>query len=178
MVVSLPWAIAIQLLCGNLVQVHEGNAFLGSNLHLPLGMRLTHNLSFLVVGITWCQRHQDRITTSRAYIFYISPHIPTVGQHRLLLSCLLDSDVQRIISCPRDTGSGTPRVIRSVVVMPYRDNHPVARADSLADWLPQFIIKGTTAHTAKCLILNGNLCWVKILMSIIAPTPLTIISIA
>ena len=58
------------------------------------------------------------------------------------------------------------------------DNHPVARADSLTDGIPQLIIESAAAHTSQRLVLDSNLRRVEILMGIIAPPPLSVITIA
>ena len=106
-VVGLPLTIRIEFLSGNLVQVNKGHTLLGSYLYEPLCVWLAHNLALVVVGIAWCQRHENGVAALRAYIINIFAHIATIGIYRFLFSSLFDGHVQRIVAHPRDAGTGT-----------------------------------------------------------------------
>ena len=140
-------------------------------------MGLTDYLAFFVVGIAWCQRHQDRVAALSAHVINVFPHIAAIGVYRFLFSSLFNRYVQRIVAYTRNAGTGTSRVVWPVVVVADRDDDPVTRADSLADGFPQLVIECAAAHTAQSLVLDGNLGGVEIFVGIVAPAPLTIVAI-
>ena len=177
MVVRLPRAIAVELAAGDLIQINKGHSLLFSHLFLPLGMRFAYNLAMIIIGIAWCQRHQNRMSSLRPYIINILTHISAIGVNSLVFTSFLNRHLKRIITYTRNTGSGTTRIVRAIIIMSDTDNHPVARTDRLLDRLPKLFIKGATAHAAKRLVLNGNFRRIEILMGIEAPTPLAIIAI-
>ena len=176
-VIGFPSTIAVQLSARYLVQVDKGHALFGSHLHQPLGVRFADNLAVLVVGITRGERHQDGIAALRTYIINILTHVAAIGIYGFVFARFLNHHVQRIIAHAGDTGTRAALVVGSVIVMADTDNHPVARTDSLLDGLPQLVVEGTTTHTAKCLILNGYLIGIKVFVCIVAPAPLTVVTI-
>ena len=141
-------------------------------------MWLTYNLTVLVVGITRCQRHQDGVSALCPHIDNILTQVTAIGVNRLAFAGLFNHHLQRIIAHTGYTGTCTPLVVGTIIVMTNGDDDPVTLADGLLDGLPQLIIKGTTAHAAQCLVLDRYLGGVEILMGIIAPAPLTIVTIA
>ena len=135
-IVSLPRAILIEFLGRDFIEVYKWYTFFCSHLHLPLGMRLTDNLTIIIVCVTRCQRHQDRITTLSPYIIDIFTHITSVCVYCLMLSRLLDNHIQGFITNTGNTCPRTTLVVWTVIVMPDRDNHPVTGTDSLLYRLP------------------------------------------
>ena len=176
-VIRLPGTITIEFSSRNLVQVDKGHTFLSSHLHLPLGVWLTYNLTVLVVGITRCQRHQDGVSALCPHIDNILTQVTAIGVNRLAFAGLFNHHLQRIIAHTGYTGTCTPLVVGTIVVMTNGDDDPVTLADGLFDGLPQLIIERTTTHTTKCLILNGYLFWIKVFVHVVTPAPLTVVTI-
>ena len=157
MIICLPLAILIKLACRYFVQVDKWHTLFGGHLHQPLCVGLTHYLSIVIVGITRRKRHQYGISALRPYIIYILTHISAIGVNGLVFTSFLNRHLKRIITYTRNTGSGTTRIVRAIIIMSDGNNHPVARTYCLLDGLPQLIIECATAHASKRLILNGNL---------------------
>ena len=179
MILLLPMTIAVKLGRRNLIQINERNAFLLSHLLCPQaeGLVDTNYLIILIVGITWSQRHQDRMSTQCLAIVDIFAHVFAVSINGLLHAGLLDGDIERILADARDAGTCSAAIIWSIVVMTDGDNHPVASLDALAHIRPQTVVEGTAAHAAQSLVLYGNLVGIKELVLVIAPAPLTVVTI-
>ena len=171
--------ITVELGCRNLVQINERNAFLFCHLLCPQseGLVDTDNLIILIIGITWSQRHQDRMSTQRLTVVDVFAHVFTVGINGFLDACLLDGDIERILAYARDAGTCSAAIVRTIVVMTDGDDYPVASLDTLAHIRPKTVVESTAAHTSERLVLYGNLVGIKELMLVVSPAPLTVVTI-
>ena len=179
MILLLPMTITVELGCRNLIQINERNTFLLSHLLCPQAEGLVDpdNLIILIVGITWSQRHQDRVSTQRLTVVDVFAHVFAVSIDGFLDARLLDGDIERILADARDAGTCSAAIVWAIVVMTDGDNHPVACLDALAYIRPQTVVEGTAAHAAQSLVLYGNLVGIKELVLVIAPAPLTVVTI-
>ena len=108
----------------------------------------------------------------------ISAKILTIGIDSLFHACLFDCDAKRVVANAWDAGSCTSAVIRAVVIMADGDNHPVALSDAFAHIRPQTVIERAAAGTPESLVLDCYTVLVKEGMSIEAPPPLSVVTIA
>ena len=180
MILLLPMTITVEFGGRNLVQIYERNALLLCHLLCPQSESLihAHNLIILIIGITRSERHQDRMSTERLAVVDILAHILAVGIDGLLHARLLDGDIERILADARDAGTRTTAIVRTVIIMTDRDDHPVASLDSLAYIRPETVVESTATHASERLIFYRNLILVKELMFVVAPAPLAVVTIA
>ena len=171
--------IAIELGCRNLVQIYKRNAFLLSHLLCPQSEGLVDpdNLIILIVGITWSQRHQNRMSTQSLAVVDVFAHVFAVGIDGFLHARLLDGDIERILADARDAGTSSSAIVRTIVVMTDGDDYPVTSLDALAHIRPQTVVEGTAAHTSERLVLYRNLVGIEELVLVVSPAPLTVVTI-
>ena len=179
MILFLPMTIAVEFGSRYLIQINERNSFLLSHLLCPQAESLVHtdNLVVLIVGITWSQRHQDRVSTQRLTVVDVFAHVFAVGIDGLLHARLLDGDIERILADARDAGTCSSAIVRTIVVMTDGDDYPVASLDALAHIRPQTVVEGTAAHTSERLVLYRNLVGIEELVLVVSPAPLTVVTI-
>ena len=96
MILLLPMTIAIKLSCRNLIQINKRYMLLLSHLLCPQseGLVDTNYLVVLIVGITWSQRHQDRMSTQGLTVVDVFTHVFAIGINGFLDASLLDGDVE------------------------------------------------------------------------------------
>ena len=179
MILFLPMTIAVEFGSRYLIQINERNAFLLSHLLCPQAESLVHtdNLIVFIVGITWSQRHQDRMSTQCLAVVDVFAHVFAVSIDGFLHACLLDGDIERILADARDAGTCSAAIVWTIVIMTDGDNHPVTSLDALAHIRPKTVVEGTAAHTAQSLVLYRNLVGIEELVLVVSPAPLTVVTI-
>ena len=179
-VLFLPRTVGVELLSRALVQVNEGHALGGGHVGCPLGLRLTHYLSFFVVSVAWSERHQNGVGTLCAYLIYITAQVVAVTVDGVLpLGTLVEAYVAGVGVNPGNDGTGTPLVEElAVVVMADADDDPVAGLQGIADGRPQVGVEGAGGHAAQRLVLDGYLVGIEVLVSVVAPAPLAVGAVA
>ena len=179
MILLLPMTIAVEFGSRYLIQINERNSFLLSHLLCPQseGLVDADNLVVLIVGITWSQRHQDRMSTQRLAVVDVFAHVFTVSINSLLHASLLDGDIERILADARDAGTCSATIVWTIVVMTDGDDHPVASLNALSHIRPKTVVEGTAAHTSERLVFYRNLVGIEELVLVVSPAPLAVVTI-
>ena len=112
------------------------------------------------------------------HIMNKTTHIFPIRIYGLFCSCLFNSHIQTVFANSRNRGTGTATIVRTIVIMPQFYDNPVTFTNSFQHIRPQPVIKSTATGSSQCVIFNGYLIFIKILMFKISPSPLTVISIA
>ena len=141
-------------------------------------MWFADNVPLVVVGIAWCERHEDRVTTGTAHIVDISAHVSAVSIDGVHLAGLLDGDNQRVVADARDGCPCAPAVVWAIVVVADGDDDPVAWADGIADGRPQAFVECAAAHTSEGLIFHGDAVAVEEWLEEGSPSPLAVVAVA
>ena len=176
----LPRAITIELLSATFVQVDEGYSLYGCDIGSPFGLRLTDGESLVIVGIARRERHQYGVGSSGAYLADVLTQIGAIAiDGVLLLTALVETNVASVGVNTGNDGTGAFLVEElAIVVMTDRHDDPVARLECLTHGRPQVGIERAGRHASQCLVLYGNLCFVEVLIGIVAPSPLSVGAVA
>ena len=177
MVALFPGTVAVEFLTTALIQVDERHTLDGSYIGCPLSLRFANGLARLgIKSMARRERHQNGVGTLRPYFLNILAQVGAIAIDGVLpLQTLVEANVHCI---GIDTGNHRtgPFLIEklTIVVMSDADDYPVAWLQGFAHSRPQVGIERTSRHAAQCLVLHSNLSFVKILVGIVAPTPLAV----
>ena len=180
MIIHLPSTVAVEFCPTHLVQIDEGNTLSVCHIRSPLRLGFPNNLALIVVSVARCERHQDGVGSFGTNLADITAQIVAVAVDGIVhLLALVETDNHRIgVDALNDTTS-PPRVeeIR-LVVMTNRNKHPVAWLQRLANGWPEVGIERSRGHSAQSLVLHRNLVRIEVFREEIAPTPLSVVSVA
>ena len=175
----LPVAIRVELSPANLVEVDEGHALLGGHHSRPTRLRLAHDLARRgVVVVARGEAHQDGVRSRLATLGDVTAQVSAVGVDHLVLTGLLDGHRERVVGCSRYHGTCASRVEGAVVVVADGDDDPVAGSQRLAHIGPQLAVECAGRHATERLVLHRYLVSVEILTGVVAPSPLSVGSVA
>ena len=144
-VVSLPWAVSLQFLSRDVVEVNDGHVHLLANSEdgrREVAQLALYGLAVLLVGITWCESKEHRRSTFGAHFADETSCVTAEGIDGVLLLCHLiiyNNRVFRQAQLPVRAirGACADGVDGSVVVMSQFQENVVASLHSAERAFPQ-----------------------------------------
>ncbi|MPM70546.1 hypothetical protein SDC9_117501 [bioreactor metagenome] len=104
-------------------------------------------------------------------------HVFAIGVNSFFGTCFFNGYWKTVFADTGNGGTCTSAVIRTVVIMSQLNDYPIARTNTFKYIGPKTSIKGAATSSSQSMILDGYLICIKKVAGIVAPAPLSVITV-